>query len=407
MIAYYHKVWGALLVGWLSLYMVRVGLSPLLVPIMGEFHLTYAQAGVLSGAVFWAYAAMQIPSGYLGDKWGHRRFLLVGTLAWAIFSLLTSLASAFAILILVRFFTGMAQGTYFGNDRPIVACYTPREKMARGQGISAIGMGIGMGLGILCAGRIAELWGWRAVFVLYSIPSFLAFAFIWRVVREPPRQQFTTPVSFARLSKVFADRRLLLLYISHFAVMYAFWVLGAWAPTVFMEIGVSSTSYASLYSSVLGFVGVPALLLSGAISDRLRCANQGCYTPVVLSIALMAVLTFAMGLALDFHFGAFWFCLLLVLTGAATWAFFPPFYALLSEAVPAEIMGTTFGVANTWGFMASLVAPWITGLIKDVTKSFSWGFYACAAVMLIGIICSGLASRVHSRIVTSDVTRTS
>jgi len=398
MIAYYHRVWGVLLLGWLSLYMVRVGLSPLLVPIMDEFHLTYSQAGILSGAVFWAYAVMQIPSGYLGDKWGHRRFLLVGTLSWTILCFLTSLVTAFAALILVRLLTGMAQGTYFGNDRPLVACSTPRDKMARGQGISVIGMGIGMGLGILCAGRIAEVWGWRWVFVLYSIPSLLAFTFIWKVIQEPPRDECTSQVSFVRFSRVVADPRLLLLCLSHFAVMYAFWVLGAWAPTIFMEIGVSSTGYSGLYSSVLGFVGVPALLLSGSLSDRLRRTPQGCYTPVLLSISLMAVLTMAMGVALDLRCGPLWFSLLLLFTGAATWSFFPPFYALLAEAVPPEILGTTFGIANTWGFLASLVAPWITGLLKDMTNGFSWGFYACAIVMVIGITSSALASRMPSRI---------
>ena len=397
MIAYYHRVWGVLLLGWLSLYMVRVGLSPLLVPIRDEFHLTYSQAGILSGAVFWAYAAMQIPSGYFGDKWGHRRFLLVGTLSWTILCFLTSLVTSLAALILVRLFTGMAQGTYFGNDRPLVACSTPLDKMARGQGISITGMGIGMGLGILCAGPIAEVWGWRWVFVLYSIPSLLAFIFIWKVVQEPRPDECTSQVSFVHFSRVIADPRLLFLSLSNFAVIYALWVLGTWAPTIFMEIGVTSTGYSGLYSSVLGFVGVPALLLSGSLSDRLRRTPQGNYTAVLLSITLMAVLTMAMGVALDLRCGPLWFSLLLLLTGAVIWSFFPPFYALLADAVPPEILGTTFGLANTWGFLASLVAPWVTGLLKDMTNGFSWGFYACAGVMVIGIICGGLASRMPSR----------
>ena len=173
MSTYYRRVWGVLLLGWLSLYMVRVGMSPLLAPIMKEFHLSYSQAGLLSSVVFWAYTAMQLPSGFLGDRWGHRRFLLVGTFCWTILSLVTSLVGSFASLLAVRFFTGMAEGTYFGNDRPLVSHYTPTEKKATGQGISALGMGLGMGLGILCAGWIAQLWGWRWVFVLYAVPSLL------------------------------------------------------------------------------------------------------------------------------------------------------------------------------------------------------------------------------------------
>ena len=157
----------------MSLYMVRVGMSPILVPIMEEFHLNYAQAGFLSSAVFWAYTSMQIPSGYMGDRWGRRRFLLLGTLSWSILCLLTGFVTSFALLFLVRFLTGMAEGTYFGNDRPIIAAYTPSEKMGMGQGISTMGMGFGMGFGILLAGQIAEWWGWRSVFILYAIPSII------------------------------------------------------------------------------------------------------------------------------------------------------------------------------------------------------------------------------------------
>jgi MFS family permease len=395
--AYYHKVWGVLLLGWLSLYMVRVGLSPLLLPILDEFHLTYSQAGVLSGAVFWAYAAMQIPSGYLGDKWGHRRFLLVGTLSWTILSFLTSLVTTFGALILVRLLTGLAQGTYFGNDRPLVVCSTPHDKMARGQAISIVGMGMGMGLGILCSGQIAEVWGWRWVFVLYSIPSLLAFTFIWKTIQEPPRDECANHVSFVSFSRVIANPRLLLLCLSNFAVMYAFWVLGAWAPTIFMEIGVASTGYSGLYSSILGFIGVPALLLSGSLSDRLRRTPQRSYAPVLLAITFIAVLTLAMGIALDLKCSPFWFSVLLLFTGAAIWSSFPPLYTLLADTVTPEILGTTFGILNTWGFIASLVAPWITGLLKDMTNSFAWAFYASAVVMVIGIICCSLAFRMPSR----------
>lgn len=397
MLAYYHKVWGVFLLGWLSLYMVRVGLSPLLIPIMHEFHLTYSQAGVLSGAVFWAYAAMQIPSGYLGDKWGHRRFLLVGTLSWTILCFLTSLVTALSVLILLRFLTGMAQGTYFGNDRPMVANCTPPDKLARGQGISVIGMAIGMGLGILCAGQIVQLWGWRWVFVLYSIPSLIAFLFILKVIQEPARKKDADQVSLTRFCRVVTDFRLLLLCLSHFAVMYVFWVLGTWAPTILIEIGVSGAGHSALYASVLGFIGVPALFVSGNLSDRIRRTHQSCYLPVLVSVLLMGGLSLAMGIALVLQCSPFCFTALLLLTGAATWGFFPPFYALLAESAPPEILGTTFGVANTWGFMASLVAPWITGLLKDVTKDFSYGFYACAAVMIIGIICTTLASKMSRR----------
>lgn len=391
---YHQKVWGVLMLGWLSLYMVRVGMAPLLKPIMQEFDLSYSQAGLLSSAIFWAYTLMQMPSGFLGDKWGHKRFLLVGTFCWTVLCFFTGLVHSFVALIIIRFFTGMAQGTYFGNDRPMVAYYTPPSRMATGQGVSALGMGIGMGLGILIAGYIAEIWGWRWVFFCYTIPSLLAFLLVWKVIREPAdTTDRATEIPEQKFSVALTNPRLLLLYLSHFAVMYVFWVLGVWAPTILMDIGAAGLGRSGVYASVIGLIAVPALLGSGAISDKLRNKHHGSTTPLLVSTISLVVLSLGMGLSLDFGTGPLGFAGLLLLTGAAVWGFFPPFYAMLAETASPRILGTTFGAANTAGFMASLVAPWVTGLLRDVTLGFSWSFYACALISIVGVVSTFLAGR--------------
>lgn len=393
MLPYHQKVWFVLFLGWMSLYMVRIGLSPLLVPIMDEFHLSYAQAGLLSTAVFWAYTLMQIPSGHFGDRWGHRRLLVVGTFSWTLLSFLTSLVSTFAALVAVRFFTGMAQGTYFGNDRPLVAHYTPQEEMARGQGFSAMGMGLGMGLGILLAGPIAGLWGWRWVFVCYSLPSLLAFVLVYRVIREPRRETHQSKESSTKLYAALAAPRLVFLYLSYFATMYLFWVLGTWAPAIFMERGVGGIGSSSAYASVLGFISIPSLLVSGIISDRLGGGQRGRFGALLVSLFMMTGLSVCMGLSLQFQVEPFWLGVLYLGAGAAAWGFFPPFYALIAGSVHPSRLGITFGTANTVGFMASLAAPWLTGVIKDTTRGFSWGLYASGAILIGGLLSAWLASR--------------
>lgn len=388
---YYHKVWLTLSLGWMSLYMVRVGMSPLLIPIMDEFELTYADAGLLSSAVFWAYTGMQIPSGNMGDRWGHRKFLLLGTFCWSVLSLLTGFVSGFIMLFLVRLLTGMAEGTYFGNDRPIISAFTPPEKMARGQGISTIGMGLGMGFGILLAGQIAEWWGWRMVFILYSIPSFVACFFVWRIIRDPePLTREQEPLE-RPFSMVFKSSYLWMLYITGFAIMYVFWVLGTWAPVLFLELGVGSIGSSGMYAALLGFTAVPALLISGTISDKMKRKRQDRHFHLVVCLIAISVLTFLLGIGLDLELSSGCFVVGIILGGFAVWSFFPPFYAILADYVPKRVLGTAFGAANTVGFMASLVAPWCTGYLRDHTKSFSLGFYVTGLVLLMGLVSTVIA----------------
>ena len=79
----YHTLWAIMIFGWVTNYMVRSSLSPLLIPILQEFKLTYAQAGILATAFFYAYTFMQFPAGHLGDRVGEGcdGLFFVGTLS--------------------------------------------------------------------------------------------------------------------------------------------------------------------------------------------------------------------------------------------------------------------------------------------------------------------------------------
>ena len=124
----YHTVWAIMIFGWVTNYMVRSSLSPLLIPILQEFKLTYAQAGILATAFFYAYTFMQFPAGYLGDRLGRKVVLIFCTSWWGLMSLCTGLAHSFASLFIFRFLTGVGEGAYFSNDRPIISAYTPERK---------------------------------------------------------------------------------------------------------------------------------------------------------------------------------------------------------------------------------------------------------------------------------------
>jgi len=115
--------------------MVRIGISPLLPPILEEFHLTYSQVGLLAMAIYISYALMQFPAGYLGDRLGRRNLLLLGIFGWTGITFLTGFCATFSSLFGLRLLTGFFQGTYFGNERPLVAYYTPGDQTASGRGL--------------------------------------------------------------------------------------------------------------------------------------------------------------------------------------------------------------------------------------------------------------------------------
>ncbi len=425
---YYHTVWAVLIFAWITNYLVRMGLSPVLIPIMREFHLTHSQAGLLATAFFFAYTFMQLPAGVLGDWIGKKTILVLAPLWWGLMSLGTGLAPTFSLLFLARFLTGLGQGTYFGNDRPMIAAYTPPERMGFGQGVSFTGLGIGMAIGISLAGLIADQWGWRMVFLLFAIPSLLAGAIIWWKIREPPRQagirlpswMWLLLLSFppALLSGLVADWALLqwsslifpvaflvclvarqpgirrgdlwLTYIAGVAPIYCLWVVGIWAPAMFIEIGVTELASSSLLSSLLGVSAIPGLLLMGSVSDHLARRGKGRKGLAALILTGMAVAMLLMGAAVEAKAYPIVLALLVFVAGFCIWGVWAPVYALLAEITPRDIQGASFGMNNTINFIGSLVAPITTGWIKDASGSFAGACYLAAAVGVTGAIVLSL-----------------
>lgn len=385
---YYHTVWMIILLGWVVNYMVRTALSPVLLTIREEFEISHAQAGVLMTAFFYAYWAMQFPAGYLGDRFGRKKILTIGTLVWALASLFTGFVNSFAMLFALRFVTGLGEGTYFGNDRPIIAHYTPKEKAALGLGLSFGGLGLGMALGVFLSGVIASVLNWRAVFILFSFPSFLAAFLIHRYIKDikaPGITLFSIPLR-ETFRIAFNNRDMWCLYISGIALVYVLWLMVTWLPAMFEEIGVKELGKSSLYSSLFGLAALPGLITSGLISDWMKVRNLGRKGLSAIMSLILAFFLVLLGYTLETKGSPILLTVLSFLCGYFMWGVASPMFALLPEIIPAPILGTMYGLMNMIHYTGSLIAPGVSGWIKDVTDSFAWGVYAAAIFSVVGAV---------------------
>src|SRR4026208_542824 len=195
----YAVVWAVFVYVWIANYLLRMALSALLPPGLPAFQLSYAEAGLLSSAFFYAYTSMQLPAGVLGDRLGRKRMLISGVPLGGAASVLTGLAGSLTLLFAARLLTGLSQGFLFSNDRVIIAATTPREKTALGHGrprprgggavgqaLPFAGAGRGAPLGLVLAGALGALLPWRAVFLIFALPPLLSAVLLWRLVPEPP-----------------------------------------------------------------------------------------------------------------------------------------------------------------------------------------------------------------------------
>src|SRR3954447_19209818 len=93
-------------------YVDRAAISLALAQIGKDFNLQASDLGIVISAFFLGYAAMQVPGGWLADRFGSKYVVVIAIAAWSVFTWLTSFAWSLASLIVIRLIFGLAEGPF-------------------------------------------------------------------------------------------------------------------------------------------------------------------------------------------------------------------------------------------------------------------------------------------------------
>jgi len=121
----------ALFVLWLSYivqYLNRRNISITLTTLIKELGINYSQAGFLITFFFVAYALMQIPSGWLSDRLGGKKVVVMGSVITAVSSYLSGVFSTYLPLLISRLTCGVGQGMAWPSSSKIVQERFSRER---------------------------------------------------------------------------------------------------------------------------------------------------------------------------------------------------------------------------------------------------------------------------------------
>ncbi|MBS0211236.1 MAG: MFS transporter [Planctomycetes bacterium] len=121
------------------LYLERVCLSVAAVYIREDLLLSDVELGWAMGVFFWAYAAGQVPSGWLTDRFGPRKMMTVYLVGWSVFGISIALANNLWTLLLARLALGLSQAGAYPTLTVLVKHWVPRD--ARGWASSVVAFG--------------------------------------------------------------------------------------------------------------------------------------------------------------------------------------------------------------------------------------------------------------------------
>src|SRR3981081_4290031 len=155
-----HTLVGVLILLWLSVFLNYIDRSNLSIaaPLLkGELGLTGTQLGVLLSAFFWTYACLQIPAGWLVDRFEVKWIFAGGFLIWSAATAVTGVLHSFAALLAVRVVLGVGESVAYPSYSKIIANHFPVERRGFAKSVVASGLCFGASFGMLF-GR--EPMGW-------------------------------------------------------------------------------------------------------------------------------------------------------------------------------------------------------------------------------------------------------
>lgn len=153
-----------------------------------DTHATQTALAWIIDAYSLVFAALLLPAGAIGDRYGRRRALLVGLAIFGLGSAAAMTVTSSGALIALRGVLGLGAALVMPATLSTITTAVPAERRAKAVGLWAGVAGGSAVIGLLCSGALLEQWSWRSVFGLNVALAAVAIIGTLRFVPESADQ---------------------------------------------------------------------------------------------------------------------------------------------------------------------------------------------------------------------------
>lgn len=183
----YYVVW-FLFVVYVFNFVDRQILTTLIEPIKHEFGLHDWQLGALSGTAFALfYTTFGIPIARWADKSNRVNIIALSLLLWSGATAVTAFVRNFWELFAARVVVGIGESGCSPPALSLISDYFEPKRRSKALSIYAMGVYGGTFIGLMMGGIVAQIYGWRAAFLIVGLPGIALAAILKLTIREPPR----------------------------------------------------------------------------------------------------------------------------------------------------------------------------------------------------------------------------
>ncbi len=372
-----------LYVGFCISYIDRAAISLSLVHIGKDFHLSPAALGVVLSAFYLSYAAMQIPGGWIADRWGSKSVVVASIAFWSLFTLLTGFAWSLASLIAIRFIFGLGEGGYPSASIKGIAESFPRTDRPKMSALLVSSNYVGSFIAPLVVAPLILALGWRHAFAAIGIAG-IVFALVYLIFVKGAGNIRDSAALNERVAKVSATSlprrdaattRTLLKMPLMWKVLTVWFGMGivnkgldAWMPAYLLTVRHLDLKAVGMLTPLPFIAASISTALGGWVMTRFFDGKEkflvmGCCA--VTGFFLYKMYT-AQSIAGVIAFQSIVYFFKSVVLAVVI--------ALPTKILPQRLVGTGIGMVNFGGQLAGFVAPAVIGFLVAYYHSFDAAF---------------------------------
>lgn len=352
-----------------------------------DLGLTFNEAGMLASATLLGIGFSSITTGWYCDNYGRRKALLLSLIVFGVLTTLVATTHNWALLLLLRFLSGLGLGGVWGIVSAYVTETWPAHQRARAIGFVLSSFPIGAAIAALAAATFLP--DWKVLFMVAGISTLIPVAYIFFLVPESGEWKALRASSIASLkphrnvavSEIFAPELLRLTLLGTLAASCAvigFWGASTWLPTYLVqERGLSISTMASFMAmlNVGAFIGINAF---GFIADFIGKRNATLLS-LLGSAVMLSIYALTTQNAILFWLGPIY---------AFFYAFASLFASYFSALYPTRVRTIGAGFCFNFGRGLAAFAPL---LLSGIATSYSLalgllvcaGFFALATLTMV------------------------
>ncbi|HCB4363816.1 TPA: MFS transporter [Salmonella enterica] len=381
-----------------------------------ELGLDPGDMGLIFSAFGWAYLVMQIPGGWLLDKYSSKKVYTWSLFFWSIFTFLQGfvelmpLAWTVISLFFLRFMLGFSEAPSFPANARIVAAWFPTNERATATACFNAGQYFALALFSPLLGWLTFAWGWQHVFTVMGIIGFI-LTFIWvRYVHNPSehpmisRQELKyitdggaiidmdtksaakkSSGGWTSVKQMLTNRMLMGVFLGQYFINSITWFFLTWFPIYLVQQRGMSILNVGFIASIPAICGFAGGILGGVCSDWLL--KKGMSITAARKIPIVFGMLLATSLILCNYIESH-----VVVVSLMALAFFGKGFGALgwtvvSDVAPKEAAGMCGGLFNAFGNVASIVTPLVIGYLVKEMHSFNSALIFVGASAIAAMLC--------------------